>query len=151
MSIETNPHTPLSVEAVNRLIDEHFPGIHAGGRRIDIVSVANRAARCRLRPSERAIRPGGTISGPAIFTLADFTIYIALIATLGPPAITAVTSNLNINFLRRPEPVDLIADARVIRLGRRLAYCEVGLVSQGGTELVAHATASYSIPAMVPR
>ena len=145
MSIETNPHTPLSVEAVNRLIDEHFPGIHAGGRRIDIVSVANRAARCRLRPSERAIRPGGTISGPAIFTLADFTIYIALIATLGPPAITAVTSNLNINFLRRPEPVDLIADARIIRLGRRLAYCDVQLVSAGSAELVAHATASYSI------
>lgn len=146
MSIETYPHTPLTVEAVNSLIDEHFPGIHAGGRRIDIVSVADRVARCRMRPSERAIRPGGTLSGPAMFTLADYTIYIALIATLGLPAIPAVTSNLNINFLRRPEPVDLLADARIIRLGRRLAYCEVQLYSEGRTELVAHATGSYSIP-----
>ena len=81
-----------------------------------------------------------------MFTLADYTIYIALIATLGLPAIPAVTSNLNINFLRRPEPVDLLADARIIRLGRRLAYCEVQLYSEGRTELVAHATGSYSIP-----
>ena len=145
MSIETNPHTPLTVEAVNSLIDEHFPGIHAGGRRIDIVSVADRVARCRMRPSERAIRPGGTLSGPAMFTLADYTIYVALIATLGPPAIPPVTSNLNINFLKRPEPVDLLADARIIRLGRRLAYCDVQLYCEGRTELVAHATGSYSI------
>lgn len=146
MSIETNPRIPLTVEAVDRLIDEHFPGINAGGRRIHLESVADRIARCRLKPTERSIRPGGTISGPALFTLADFSIYVALIGTLGHPGIGAVTSNLNINFLRRPAPADVIAEARIIRLGRRLAFAEVQLFSDGDAELVAHATGSYAIP-----
>ncbi len=146
MSIETNPRTPLTVEAVDRLIDEHFPGINAGGRRIHLETVADRAARCRLKPTECSIRPGGTISGPAMFTLADFTIYVALIGTLGYPGIAGVTSNLNINFLRRPAPADLIAHARIIRLGRRLAFAEVELYSDGEPDMIAHATGSYAIP-----
>ena len=81
-----------------------------------------------------------------MFTLADFTIYVALIGTLGYPGIAAVTSNLNINFLRRPAPADLIAHARIIRLGRRLAFAEVELYSDGDPDMIAHATGSYAIP-----
>ena len=81
-----------------------------------------------------------------MFTLADYTIYIALIGSIGPSAIPAVTSNLNINFLLRPGPTDLIAEARIIRLGRRLAYAEVQLYSEGISEMIAHATGSYVIP-----
>ena len=82
-----------------------------------------------------------------MFALADLTIYVALIGTLGVPAIAAVTSNLNINFLLRPALADIVADARIIRLGRRLAYAEVQLYSEGNPEMIAHATGSYAIPA----
>ena len=140
--------TTLSVDEVTALIDENFPQIHAGGRSIYIESVAERQARVRLQFSQRLARPGGTISGPAMFTLADFSIYAALLATLGATAIPAVTTNLNITFLRRPEPRDLVAKTRIIRLGRRLAYAEVELVSDGDADVVAHATGSYALPAI---
>ena len=146
MSIETKPRMPLGVEQVTRLIDEHFPGIHTDGRSIIIESVADGIARCRLKPGERHIRPGGTISGPAMFMIADFAIYVALIATIGAAAIAAVTSNLNINFLLRPEPADIVAEARMLRLGRRLAYAEVQLYSDGRPDMIAHATGTYAIP-----
>ena len=81
-----------------------------------------------------------------MFTLADFSIYVALIGTLGIPGLAAVTSNLNINYLRRPAPADLIAEARIIRLGRRLAYTEVQIFSDGNPDLIAHATGSYALP-----
>ena len=136
---------PLDAAAVIRLIDENFPSMHSSKRIVMIESVADRVARCRLKPQESSIRPGGTISGPAMFMLADFTIYVALIATLGAPALPAVTSNLNINFLLRPGPADLIAEAQVIRIGRRLAYAEVRLLSDDSLDLVAHATGSYAL------
>jgi uncharacterized protein (TIGR00369 family) len=150
MSIETKPRipaVPLTVEAVARLFDEHFPGMLGPGRSIGIVSVAARTARLRLVPDSQSIRPGGTISGPAMFMLADLAVYVALIATSGASAIAAVTSNLNINFLARPEPKPLIADASIIRLGRRLAYAEVRIAIEGADELVAHATATYALAA----
>ncbi|MFM9940401.1 MAG: PaaI family thioesterase [Hyphomicrobiaceae bacterium] len=146
MSIGTDPRTPLTVADVNALIDATFPGIHVNGRWLHIESVADRVARVRMSAVASAIRPGGTISGPAMFTLADFAIYAALIATLGAPAIAAVTSNLNITFLLRPEAVDVMAHARIIRLGRRLAYADVELVSVGKPDVIAHATGSYALP-----
>ncbi len=148
MPNEAKPHSPLSADAVGRLIDDAFPGVNAGRRTIVIESVADRSARVRLLLDERNIRPGGTLSGPAMFMLADFTIYVALIATLGPAAIAAVTSNLNINFLTRPDPADLIGEARIIRLGRRLAYAEVAISADGGHELLAHATSTYVLPSI---
>ena len=146
MPSETKPRIPLSADEVGRLIDNAFPGVNAGKRTTVIESVADRSARVRLLLDERNIRPGGTLSGPAMFMLADFTIYVALIATLGPAAIAAVTSNLNINFLMRPEPADLIGEARIIRLGRRLAYAEVSISADGGSDLLAHATSNYVLP-----
>ena len=146
MSIETEPRRILSAEDVTNLIDAAFPGIHKHGRQIHIESVADRSARLRLTPGESSIRPGGTISGPAMFTLADMAIYVALIGTLGASAIAAVTSNLNINFLLRPDVADVVADARIMRLGRRLAYADVQLTSAGRPELIAHATGTYALP-----
>lgn len=140
-----NTRSVLSVAEVTALVDESFPQIHAGGRSIFIESVGARQSRVRLKFTERSVRPGGTIAGPFMFTLADVGIYVALIATLGAEAIPAVTSNLNITFLSRPEQRDLIAETRIIRLGRRLAYAEVALTSEGGEEMVAHATGTYAI------
>ncbi len=147
MSSEASPRAPLSTEAVSRLIDETFPEIHAAGRQMVIESVTDRRARVRLGVDLRNLRPGGTVSGPAMFTLADFTIYVALIAALGSPAIPAVTSNLSINILLRPDPVDVVAEAHLIRIGRRLAYAEVALFSVGREDMIAHATGSYALGA----
>ena len=149
MSYEATPRASLTTEAVSRLIDDTFPEIHAGGRQMQIESVGERRARVRLAIDPRNLRPGGTVSGPAMFTLADFTIYVALIATIGTPAVPSVTSNLAITFLLRPDPVDVVAEARLIRIGRRLAYAEVALYSVGREDIIAHATGSYAL--VVPK
>jgi uncharacterized protein (TIGR00369 family) len=94
---------------------------------------------------EQTLRPGGTISGPAMFALADIAMYAALLARIGPRPL-AVTTSLNINFLRKPKPGDMIADATILKLGKRLAMGEIGLHSDGEDDLAAHATATYSIP-----
>jgi uncharacterized protein (TIGR00369 family) len=94
---------------------------------------------------ERHLRPGGTVSGPVLMALADAAMYAAILARMGA-VVMAVTSNLSINFLRRPAPGQLKAEARILKLGRRLAFGEVYLFCNEETEPVAHATLTYSIP-----
>ncbi len=118
---------------------------------MEIESVGPDTARVRMRLSERNTRHGGTISGPAMFTVADFSIYVALIGRLGSQAIPSVTSNLNITFLTRPPARDVICEARLVRVGRRLAYAEVALYSDGGSEMIAHATGTYAVVSTVPK
>ncbi|MEO8650990.1 MAG: PaaI family thioesterase [Hyphomicrobiaceae bacterium] len=149
MSTVTPSPKHLSAETVTELIDDAFPQIHAAGRVMEIEDIGTDTARVRMRLNDRNTRPGGTISGPAMFTLADFSIYAALIGRLGPPAIPAVTSNLNITFLMRPPPRDVIAETRLVRVGRRLAYAEVALYSDGGSEMIAHATGTYALAKQV--
>jgi uncharacterized protein (TIGR00369 family) len=146
MTSDPTPDVLLDTETVTRLIDEAFPEIQASGRPLVIEAVAPRSARVRLPFHPHNLRPGGTVSGPAMFTLADFTIYVAVIATLGKAGIPAVTSNLSINFLLRPDPGDLVAEARLIRVGRRLIYAEVALHADGRDDIIAHATSSYAVP-----
>ena len=98
-----------------------------------------------MKASEEMLRPGGTISGPAMFGLADVALYGAVLSMIGPVAL-AVTTNMNINFLRKPAPKDLLAEARILKLGKRLAVGEVTIWSEGEEEPVAHATGTYSIP-----
>jgi uncharacterized protein (TIGR00369 family) len=102
-------------------------------------------ARLRLACREAFIRPGGTISGPTMMALADVAMYIAVLAAIGPVPL-AVTTHLSINFLRRPALADLVAEAELLKLGKRLAVGEVAIRSVGGADLVAHATSTYSIP-----
>ncbi|MBI1244107.1 MAG: hotdog fold thioesterase [Alphaproteobacteria bacterium] len=91
------------------------------------------------------IRPGGTIAGPLMMGLADFTMYVVVMSLIGRVEL-AVTTNLNINFLRKPEPRDMLAHGTMLKLGKRLAVMEVGLYSVGDREPVAHVTGTYSIP-----
>ena len=94
----------------------------------------------------RSLRPGGTVSGPSIMALADFTMYVAVLSAIGWVPL-AVTANFNINFLRKPAPGDLLAEARLIKLGKRLAVGDIAIRADGDDKLVAHATATYSLPA----
>jgi len=146
MAAHTPASKPLDVARIEALIDARFPQIHAGGRSLVVEEVGARSARVRLKHHDRYNRPGGTLSGPAMFTLADFAVYVAIIAALGEPGLEAVTTNLNINFLAKPEPRDLIASVRLIRLGRRLAVGEAELVSEGALHMSAHAIATYALP-----
>lgn len=100
----------------------------------------------RLRVAERHLRPGGTVSGPSIFALADVALYLAILSRIGPVAL-AVTTNCAIDFLRRPEAGrDLIAEARLLKLGARLAVGDVLVFSEGTEAPVARAGLTYSIP-----
>jgi uncharacterized protein (TIGR00369 family) len=143
MSIDTHRLDAARIEA---LIDARFPQIHSGGRTMVIEHVGVREARVRMKAHDKYIRPGGTISGPAMFTLSDFGIYVAIIGALDEAGLAAVTTSLNINFLARPEARDVIADVRLIRLGRRLAVGEAQLFSEGVSDMVAHAIATYALP-----
>lgn len=102
--------------------------------------------RMRLHVSERNLRPGGTVSGPSMFSLADVSIYLAILSRIGPQAL-AVTTNCSIDFMRKPASgSDLIAEARLLKLGRVLAVGDVLLYSEGSPAPVARATLTYSIP-----
>jgi uncharacterized protein (TIGR00369 family) len=146
MSMHDSTSDDLAVHELEALIDDRFPQIHSGGRIFTIEAAGRRSARVRMRMHERVIRPGGTVSGPAMFTLADFSIYVAIIATLGEAGFDAVTTNLNINFLAKPEARDMWSSVRLIRVGRRLAVGEAEIYSDGMADMVAHAMASYALP-----
>ena len=134
----------MSPEEVTAFLIRDFPQI-APGREFIVEAVGPLSARMRLCASEKHLRPGGTISGPSMFALADVTLYVAILAQIGPVGL-AVTTNLNINFRRRPAPGDLIAECRLLKLGKRLAVGEVFLHTPGDDDPVAHATGTYSIP-----
>lgn len=112
---------------------------------IRIERVGAGSARLRLVVSDRHLRPGETVSGVALMALADVAMYVALLAAIGSMPL-AVTTSLNINFLRKPPKRDLIAEAKLLKLGKRLAVGEITLQSGAQAEPVAHATSTYSIP-----
>ncbi|MGX1741450.1 PaaI family thioesterase [Bosea sp. NPDC055353] len=138
--------TRMSASEIDAYLDEVFPQLHYGGRTYFIEAVGPMTARMRCDYHEKHLRPGGTISGPTMMALADLALYAAILAQIGPVGL-AVTTSLNFNFLRKPGQTALIGEAKLLKLGKRLAVGEVCLYSQGETELVCHATGTYSIPA----
>jgi uncharacterized protein (TIGR00369 family) len=138
-------HPIMTRDELAAFLDREFPQIHMGGQTYFVDEVGPLSARMRMTYHERHIRPGGTISGPAMMALADLTLYVAILAHIGPVAL-AVTTSLNFNFLRKPEQRDLIADCRLLKLGKRLAVGEVSIYSEGSSDVVCHATGTYSIP-----
>ena len=135
----------MTAAELNAFLDEHFSEMNSRTQRFIVEAVSGRTVRMRMTFNERMLRPGGTISGPSMFALADIAMYAAVLAMVGPRPL-AVTSNLSINFLRKPRPVDMIAKATILKLGKRLAVGEIALRSDGDDELAAHATSTYSIP-----
>src|SRR5215472_1343757 len=139
-------HEPaLARSDLESLLRREFPQAFNAGSGLSIEEVWHGGARVRQAYRQDFIRPGGTISGPTMMALADFAMYVAVLAAIGPVPL-AVTTNLNINFLRKPGAADLLAEARLMKLGKRLAVGEVAIHSVGAGILVAHATSTYSIP-----
>jgi len=139
------PAPALSADDIAKLLSDEFPQAFFPGCGISIERVGHGDARVRRAYHQDFLRPGGTISGPTMMELADFAMYVAVLSAIGPQPL-AVTTNLNINFLRKPAQADLIADARLMKVGKRLAVGEVTIYSGDSDEPVAHVTATYSLP-----
>jgi len=135
----------MNAEQLQAYLAKVFPHAFGPGRPTRVEAVGKHTATVRFSAGERHLRPGGTVAGPALMALADSAAYVAILSALGPVSL-AVTTNLSINFLRKAEPGDLLAECTLIKLGKRLAVCEVGIRPAAGGELVAHAVATYSIP-----
>jgi len=142
---EGHPPGVMSVKAVDAFLDREFAGLRQAAPTLQVEEVGQAFARLRLGYDPQTLRPGGTISGPAMFTLADVAMYVAVLASIGPVAL-AVTTNLNINFLRRPQPGDLIGEAHLLKLGKSLAVGEIYLRGPDSGDCVAHAVGTYALP-----
>lgn len=139
----SGPQPVMSAEELSVYVRKVFP--QADGFRWRVETLEPSAMTVGMNASETDLRPGGTVSGPTMFALADVTAYLLVLAHIGEVAL-AVTTNLSINFLSRPPAGELLADGRLIKLGKRLAVCEIHIHSRDSETLVAQATATYSIP-----
>ncbi|WP_310619591.1 PaaI family thioesterase [Flexibacterium corallicola] len=135
----------LGAQELTAFLDQVFPQMHSGGRVFFIEDVGPGEAKVRLEAGENELRPGGTVSGPSLMTLADFAAYTVILSNIGPQAL-AVTTNLNINFLRKAEKGAVFAAARILKLGKRLVVIDCEIWQGARENLVGHATATYSIP-----
>ena len=134
----------ISVEDFQALIEEHLPLVGLFGIRTE--EIGKGTARLRMHFNPSLMRPGGTVAGPALMALADVTLYAVALGLIGKVEL-AVTTNLNINFLRKGQAgQDVLAAARLLKLGKRLAVGEVNLLSGTSPDPIAHVTATYSIP-----
>lgn len=135
----------MSAEEVTAFLDEVFQQGTAGRGRFVVTQMQPGETEVRFATNERHLRPGGTVSGPTMFAMADVCAYAVVLGHVGPKAL-AVTTNLNINFMRKPEPGVLIGKTRLLKLGKRLAVTDCEIYTEGSDDMVAHATATYSIP-----
>ena len=135
----------MTRDEVSTFLDREFPQIHLDGRIYRLDAVGDLSGRMRMEISDRHVRPGGTVSGPSMMTLADLAFYVTILANIGPVGL-AVTTNLSFNFLRKPALRRLVAECRLLKLGKRLAVGEVTILSEGSAEPVCHATGTYSVP-----
>ncbi len=155
MNLSTDADGPtraLTAGEVETFLAAHFPELARAGfvyaiSGIELNAHGRGVGQMRLAYSDLFLRPGGTISGPTLFTLADVGAYATLLGQIGPVPL-AVTTSIHVAFLSRAEPDDLIGAFEIKKLGRRLAIidCDIYRASDGPGKLVAQATATYAIP-----
>jgi uncharacterized protein (TIGR00369 family) len=123
-------------------LEKEFPQV---SKNFKILDTSENNFSMLMKITSEHLRPGGTVSGPTMFLLADVTFYLATLNIIGPKSLT-VTTNCSINFLRKPNEKDLISKARILKLGKTLSVGDVLIYSEGINEPVAHASLTYSIP-----
>ena len=133
----------LSIAEIDQLIDTHFPAIHYGARTLTIDALTAEGATVRLQAHPKNLRPGGTVSGPAMFTLADYGIYVAILAHFGASDLQSVTTNITLNFVARPKPGAITGHVRLLKAGRNQIVAEMSMCTHDRV-LVAHAIATYA-------
>lgn len=134
----------LDAAAVEKIIYDALP--MASFASFSVTDIGPGLAIVRLPYRDWMVRPGGTVAGPVLMLAADTAMYAVVLAHIGAQ-LMAVTANININFLSRPKPVAVIAEGRILKLGRRLAVVEVLMTSEGDGTLIAQASGSYALPA----
>ena len=133
----------MSRDALQAFLVDAFPQVSDD---FEVLTVDEAEITVRMAVNDRNLRPGGTVSGPSMFSLADVSIYLAILSRIGPKAL-AVTTNCSIDFMRKPEAGRaLVATARLLKLGRVLAVGDVLIYSEGADQPVARAGLTYSIP-----
>ena len=134
----------IKQDELERLLKSEFPETFHPNTGLVILAIWHGGCRVRQDFLQHSLRPGGTISGTTMMQLADACVYIAVLASIGWTPL-AVTTSLNINFLKKPAPAALIGDCRLLKIGKRLAVGEVSIRSEGEEDLVAHATSTIKI------
>ena len=127
---------------LENFLEKEFPQVSSNFK---ILNTKPNSLSMLMHISDEHLRPGGTVSGPTMFLLADVSFYLATLSIIGPKSLT-VTTNCSINFLRKPNISDLISETRVLKIGKTLSVGDVLIYSKGIKEPVAHASLTYSIP-----
>jgi len=127
---------------LEKFLEKEFPQV---SNNFKILNTKPNSLSMLMHISDEHLRPGGTVSGPTMFLLADVSFYLATLSMIGPKSLT-VTTNCSINFLRKPNISDLISESRVLKIGKTLSVGDVLIYSEGIKEPVAHASLTYSIP-----
>ena len=131
----------MQPDAMQSFLDREFPQ-----STVKVVSLGEHTATVKQEINDMHLRPGGTVSGPVLMTVADVAMYVAVLNQIGIVPL-AVTTNLNINFLRKPSAERaIIGVCHLLKLGKTLAVGEVNLYSEGSDEVVAHVVTTYAIP-----
>ena len=143
MPAQTNIKPLLTVDAVNTLLASAYPQLNEGHAYYEAIDIFPGGCTVRLNASERHLRPGGTVSGSSLFTLADIGGYVCVLSHAGPDALS-VTTNLTINFMRKAPAGSIDGHCRILKLGKSLMVFDIDIMADG--ETVAHATGTYSIP-----
>lgn len=145
MPAQTTRQPILTAEEINELMGSVYPQLNEGGRAYEATDVFPGGCTVRLNADERHLRPGGTVSGPTLITLADIGGYVLVLTHAGADALS-VTTNLNINFMRKADAGPIDAHCRILKLGRNLMVFDADIVAGPDGHSIAHATGTYSIP-----
>ena len=133
----------FTIQELSEYVEEIFPQVKDD---FEILEISEFGSRVRLKVTFRHLRPGNTVSGPAIFSLVDCTAYMAILAKLGKEAL-AVTTNCSIDFMRKPSgKTDLIANCEILKFGKTLVVADAKVYSEDTEKPVARASITYSIP-----
>ena len=135
----------MTADEVNQFLDSVYPQLNDEFSAYKIEDVRPGEVTVRLNADERHLRPGGTVSGPSLFTLADIGGYACALSHVGPEALS-VTTNLNINFMRKAPPGPIVGHCRILKLGRSLMVFDIEMRAGPDNHIAAQATGTYSIP-----
>ena len=149
MPAQSNLKPVLTAQEVNRLMASVYPQLNDQFTFYEALEVFPGGCTVRLNADARHLRPGGTVSGPSLFTLADIGGYVCVLSHAGPDALS-VTTNLNINFMRKAEAGPIDGHCRILKLGKSLMVFDIDIVAGPEGHTVAHATGTYSIPPKRP-
>ena len=127
---------------IEKFLKKEFPQV---SKKIEIINLNPGSISVLMHINNEHLRPGGTVSGPTMFLLADVSFYLATLSLIGPKGLT-VTTNCSINFLKKPTHANLISESRVLKIGKTLSVGDVLIYSEGVKEPVAHASLTYAIP-----